>query len=92
MAPAKPPDDPELAAALAATRRAFAAGGDEWAALALWLDLLAMEDGRPPTLFKGGDLQAERVFRLLDARLGRAEGVQIRRRWRRARAAERRRT
>lgn len=83
MAPTKS-RDPELADALAAARRAYAAAGDDWPALGLWLDLLLIEDGKRPKFFKRDDLQAERIFRRIEARLGRAEGVRVQRRWRRA--------
>lgn len=75
--------NPELAEVHAATRRAHAAGGDNRAGVCLALDLALIGDGKRPRFFKGDDLQAERILRRIDARLGRAEGLRARRTWRR---------
>lgn len=77
--------DPEFELTKAAIRRAPAAGGDAWAGVCLALDLALIGEGKPPQHFKGDELQAERIFRLLDERLGRAAGLRSRRRWRRRR-------
>src|SRR5258705_3326441 len=81
--PSRRPVDPELAEVIAATRRAHAAGGDDWAGVCLALDLALIGLGERARVFKGDELQAERIFRLLDERLGRAAGQRARRRWRR---------
>lgn len=80
--PARRPGDPELVDVIDATRRAHAAGGDEWAGVCLALDLALIGLGKRPRHFKGDDLQAERIFRRIEARLGRAEGLRARRTWR----------